>query len=434
LRNADFTIAECGFRIADLKDESELIEVGESKLIEGGERELSEASDERNGVDGRAAAGDRAPLRVLVVAPSLDILGGQAVQAERLLARLRAEPSLAVSFLPINPRLPGVLRRLQSIKYVRTVVTSLLYCSMLLARVRAFDVIHIFSASYFSFVLAPTPALLVARAYGKRIVLNYHSGEALDHLARWRTAVRTLRLADEIAVPSDYLVEVFARFGLRARAIFNLVETERFRFRARRPLRPVFLTNRNFEPHYNVGCVLRAFALIERRVREARLLVAGDGSQRDELKKLARDLGLRNAEFLGRIAPEKMSELYDAADIYLNGSEIDNQPLSLIESFAAGLPVVTTDAGGIPRIVTDEKTGLLVRRSDHEAMAAAALRLLDDDELAARIASAARAECAKYSWGAVRDGWLDLYHGLTGASAARRDEQAISRGVTVSER
>jgi glycosyltransferase involved in cell wall biosynthesis len=397
-------------------------------LIKESERELIEESD------GRGVVGGGATVRVLIIAPSLDILGGQAVQAERLLARLRAEPSLAVSFLPINPRLPGVLRHLQSIKYVRTVVTSMLYCLTLLARVNKFDVIHIFSASYFSFVLAPTPAMLAAKLYGKKIVLNYHSGEAEDHLARWRSAVRTLRLADEIAVPSEYLVEVFARFGLRARAIFNLVETERFQFRARQRLRPVFLTNRNFEPHYNVGCVLRAFARIEQRVPEARLLVAGDGSQRDELKQLARSLGLRHAEFLGRVPPEKMSELYDAADIYLNGSEIDNQPLSLLESFAAGLPVVTTGAGGIPYIVTHEKTGLIVKCGDDEAMAQAALRLLDDDELAERMTSAARAECARYSWSAVREGWLDLYHGLTSASVAQRDEQAINRGVPASER
>ncbi|MFL6209341.1 MAG: glycosyltransferase family 4 protein [Pyrinomonadaceae bacterium] len=406
-----------------MKDEGELVEISE--------RERVEARAARAGTgDGRAAVANSAPLRVLVVAPSLDILGGQAVQAERLLARLRAEPSLAVSFLPINPRLPGVFRRLQAIKYVRTVVTSLLYCAQLLARVGRFDVIHIFSASYFSFILAPTPAILIAKLYGKRTVLNYHSGEAADHLARWPSAVRTLRLVDEVAVPSDYLVEVFARFGLRARAIFNLIETERFQFRARRPLRPVFLTNRNFEPHYNVGCVLRAFALMQKHAPEARLLVAGDGSQRAELEQLARALDLRHTEFLGRVPPARVPELYGAADIYLNGSEIDNQPLSLLESFASGLPVVTTDAGGIPYIVTHEQTGLLVKCGDHEALAASAIRLLTDDALAARLAQAARAECGKYSWATVRDQWLELYHDLARTKVARRNEQ-VGDGVPV---
>src|SRR5687768_123403 len=75
------------------------------------------------------------PLRVLIVAPSLDILGGQAVQAERLVRRLEDERSLKVSRLFINPRLPGKLRKLQSVKYLRTVTTSILYCTNLLREV-----------------------------------------------------------------------------------------------------------------------------------------------------------------------------------------------------------------------------------------------------------------------------------------------------------
>ena len=365
------------------------------------------------------------PVRVLMVAPSLEILGGQAVQAARLLEELRREPALEVSFLPINPRLPGPLRLLQRVKYVRTIATLLFYCATLVARVRAYDVIHIFSASYFSFLLAPTPAILVARLYGKKTVLNYRSGEAEHHLRRWRTAVPTIRLVDAVAVPSGYLVDVFARFGLRAQSIFNIVELGRFRFRERRPLRPVFLANRNLEPLYNVGCVLRAFALIRERFPEARLTVAGDGSQRAELEELARELGLRQAKFIGRVEPARMHELYDAADIYLNSSDIDNMPGSIIESFAAGLPVVTTDAGGIPYIVSDGETGLLVRRNDHEALAGAAIRLLEDEALAVKITRAAHAECGKYNWAAVRDEWLKLYRGLRPARAAAGESAPI---------
>src|SRR6185295_14602492 len=111
------------------------------------------------------------PVRVLIVAASLDILGGQAVQAERLVRHLQEEPSLEVSFLPINPRLPGVLRKLQSIKYVRTVSTSILYILNLLRLVPKYDVIHIFSASQLSFLIAPTPAIFIGKLYGKKILL-----------------------------------------------------------------------------------------------------------------------------------------------------------------------------------------------------------------------------------------------------------------------
>ena len=358
-------------------------------------------------------------IRVCLVGPSLDILGGQAVQAARLLARLREIPSLEVDFLPVNPRLPGPLRLLQRVKLVRTVVTSVAYVAALLGRLRDYDVVHAFSASYFSYLLAPLPAMAVARFYGRRVVLNYRSGEASDHLRRSRVAVRSMGLADVILVPSGYLVDVFGRFGLAARSIFNFVELETLPYRERPHPRPVFLSNRNLEPLYNVGCVLRAFALIQRRVPEASLIVAGFGSQRAELEALARQLELRHVEFVGRVRPEEMPALYDRADVYLNAPDIDNMPNSIIEAFACGLPVVTTDAGGIPYIVTHERTGLMVPRGDAEGMAREALRLLEEPTLALRLATAARAEClARYVWPVVRDEWERLYAGLAGRASA----------------
>lgn len=363
------------------------------------------------------------PVRVCLVGPSTDILGGQAVQAERLLHRFRDVPEIEADFLPVNPRLPGVLGRLQRVKYVRTLLTETTYLANLARRLGRYDVVHAFSASYLSFVLAPTPAILIAKALGKKVVLNYRSGEAEDHLQRWRSAVPTMRLADRVVVPSGYLVDVFARFGLPAESIFNIVDLGRFRFRERRPLRPVFFANRNFEPLYNLPCVLRAFALVQERIPDASLTLAGDGSQRPALEALARELGLRNTRFLGRVPPTEMPALYDAADVYLNGSDIDNMPGSIIEAYASGIPVVTTDAGGIPYIVENERTGMLVPRGDDRAMADAALRLLADPDLAAGIARRAHEECSsRYSWEAVRDEWVALYTSLvsgaptTGAS------------------
>ena len=351
--------------------------------------------------------------RVLIVAPSFDILGGQSVQAASLLTRLDEEPSLEIGFLPINPRLPGIMRKLQAIKYVRTVVTSLLYVIALLVRVYKYDVIHIFSASYFSFVLAPTPAILVSKIYGKRILLNYHSGEAEDHLARWRrSAIPTIRLANALIVPSEYLVKVFSKFGLHAKAIYNIIDSSRFPFRSRSPLRPLFLSNRNLESHYGVDLVLQAFEIIQKEFPDASLKIVGDGSQRSSLERLAKELNLRNITFVGKVDQENIPNQYDEADIYLNGSWIDNQPLSLLEAFACGLPIVTTDAGGIPDIVSDQRTGLIVPCGDYRQMAKGAIRLLNDPELAKKIGEHGYAECRKYSWQAVRDAWLGVYRKL----------------------
>ena len=352
-------------------------------------------------------------LRVLLVAPSLDILGGQSRQAVRLMDKLKREPDLDVRFLPHNPRLPGTLRRLQSIKYVRTVVTTLMYVALLLWRVRKYDVIHIFCASYYSYSLSAIPALLISRLYGKKSILNYRSGEAKDHLENWQTAVPTLRWADEIVVPSGYLVDVFAGHDLRARAIYNIVELERFTYRERQPLRPIFLTSRLLEPLYNVPCVLRAFAIIQQHYPGAKLTIAADGYLRTELEALARELKLRNAEFIGFVKFENMPVLYDSADIYLSATSIDNMPSSITESMACGLNVVTTDGGGaIPYIMTNEVTGLIVDRDDHKALAAGAIRLLNDNELALKLVRNAHESSRKFTWPHIRDEWVNLYREL----------------------
>lgn len=360
----------------------------------------------------------RKPIRLLLVAPALRILGGQAVQANYLLEHLSREPGFEVSFVPHNPRLPRTLRWLQSIKYVRTLVTSFVYCVNLLIKVPRADIVHTFSASYLSFLLAPAPAILIARLYGKKVVLNYRSGEAEDHLRCWpRTSVPIMRLADELIVPSQYLIDVFRKFGLRASAIANIIDQSRFKFRERNPLRPIFFSNRNLYPLYNVGCILRAFAKIQQRFPEAKLIIAGDGSQRLSLEELARRLKLQNVEFRGRIAPGKMNELYDETDVYLNSSNIDNMPGSILESFASGVPVVSTSAGGIKCIVAHEQTGLLVPKNDHDAMASWAIKLLESPEMAASIARNAYEECSAYTWEAVRESWRSAYERLAGREA-----------------
>jgi glycosyltransferase involved in cell wall biosynthesis len=359
------------------------------------------------------------PIRVLLVGPSLAILGGQAIQARRLLERLAKIPGLEVSFLPVNPTLPGPLRWLQRIKYVRTIVTSIVYVATLVPAVLRNDVIHAFSAGYWSFLLAPAPAIVVGRLLGRKVVLNYRTGEADDHLTRHRlAAIPLMRLAHVIAVPSGFLIEVFARHGLEARAIANFVDTVRLPFRDRSQPAPRFLSNRNLEPLYNVACVLRAFGTIQGAYPDASLVVAGQGREEARLKTLATDMGLRQVSFVGAVAPEQMGALYDAADIYLNSPDIDNMPTSIIEAFACGLPVVTTDAGGIPFIVRHEGNGLMVPRNNDAAMAASVLRLLREPGLASRLTASARADVlARYTWESVADQWADLYHGLMAPEA-----------------
>jgi glycosyltransferase involved in cell wall biosynthesis len=359
-------------------------------------------------------------LNVAIVAPSMGILGGQAVQASRLLRSWENDPEVRAWLVPINPPPPHALTFSVRVKYLRTLVTQLGYWPSLARELRRADVVHVFSASYSSFLLAPLPAVLVAKLYGKPVVMNYRSGEASDHLARSAVARRTLRCVDANAVPSRFLRDVFTAHGVTSDVIPNVVDAKRFRFRPREPLRPRVLSTRNFEPLYNVPCTLRAFRLIQDSYPDATLTLVGAGSMDAALRQLAGDLRLRHVAFAGRVPPDEIWRYYAEADIYLQTPDIDNMPSSVLEAFASGCPVVSTKAGGVPAILADQLHGLLVPCGDAHAAGNAVMRLLAEPGLARRLADAALNTCATYQWSSVRGQWIALYRRIV-RPRGRRD-------------
>lgn len=348
-------------------------------------------------------------LRVAIVAPTLEILGGHSVQAAALLEGWQRDAEIDAWLVPINPPPPAWLAGAARVRYVRTVVTQFAYWPLLWRELRRADVVHVFSASYTSFLLAPLPAWLVARAFGTPVLLNYHSGEADDHLRRSRVARAMLRRVGSTIVPSRFLVDVFARFGLAAEAIPNIVDRDRFGFRRRERLQPRLLSTRNFEANYNVACTLRAFARVQTRHPDATLTVVGSGSQEADLRALAASLGLRGVTFTGRVAPAEMARYIDQADVYVQTPAVDNMPLSVLEAFSSGLPVVSTDAGGVRTMLTDDVHGLLAPLDDDAAIAGHVCRLLEEPGLGERLAATARRETDACTWNAVRDRWAAAY-------------------------
>jgi glycosyltransferase involved in cell wall biosynthesis len=254
--------------------------------------------------------------------------------------------------------------------------------------------------------------VLIARLLGKPVLMNYRSGQAPNHLKRSAVARATLRSVDGNAVPSRFLHDVFDGYGIRSEIIHNIIDLDRFRFRRRDALAPRVLSTRNFEGLYNIPCTLRAFRLLQDRRPDAQLTLVGSGSEDAAIRALAASLGLRHVTFAGRVPHDDMWRYYAEADLYLQTPDVDNMPSSVLEAFASGCPVVSTEAGGVPAILTDGVHGLLVPCGDHEAAAGAMLRLLDDSALARRIADAAFDSCARYQWPSVRGQWVNLYRRL----------------------
>jgi glycosyltransferase involved in cell wall biosynthesis len=346
-----------------------------------------------------------------IVAASLDILGGQGVEAALLIRSLEADGH-TVTFVPINPRSPSFIRWVKRVRMLRTAVNQIRYLPSLL-RLRGVDVVHVFSASYWSFLLAPVPAMLAARAFGKRVILHYHSGEAEHHLARWGWLVHPwLTLPDAIVVPSRYLSDVFSRHGYDATVIPNIVDLSAFEFRERRPLGPHLLSTRNLEPYYDVETVLLSYALLKADVPSATLTIAGTGSQEARLRRLASGLSLDGLRFVGRVEPEDMPRLCSEADIFLNASVLDNQPVSVLEAWASGLAIVSTPTGALREMLRHGENALVVPQRNPAAMAKAVMSLLVDPDRALAMTHCARSEVSRYSWPQVRRAWETAYQGI----------------------
>jgi glycosyltransferase involved in cell wall biosynthesis len=174
------------------------------------------------------------------------------------------------------------------------------------------------------------------------------------------------------------------------------------------------LIARNLEPIYDVENGLRVLELVRRRYPSTTLDVAGEGPERGRLERLAKELGLqRSVRFLGQVDNDKMPLLYSAADIALNPSIVDNMPISILEALASGVPVVSTNAGGIPAMVTSEQDAILVSPRNPVEMANAVIALWEAPERRAALREAGLLRVKAFAWSSVRELWRRVYERVT---------------------
>ena len=164
-------------------------------------------------------------------------------------------------------------------------------------------------------------------------------------------------------------------------------------------MRRHLLVARNLEPIYDNETAIRAFLIVNREYPESRLTIAGSGPLAEVLHTLAKSLGLgESVVFAGRLDKDKMAEAYRKADIAINPSLVDNMPNSVLEALASGVPVVSTNVGGVPFVVEHELTALLVPPKSPDEMAKAILRLMHDSALSEKLVNNGLAEAGKYTW------------------------------------
>lgn len=349
-------------------------------------------------------------LKLGLVGPLPPPAGGMANQTLQLAELLRGEGvtvTVVQTNAPYSPSLVGRLRGVRALFRLAPYVARLWHMT---ARV---DVVHIMANSGWSWHLVAAPAVWIASLRGVPAVVNYRGGDAELFLTRSAARIRrTLARTAALVVPSGFLHEVFARFGLRAEVVPNIIDAVRFcpgptPVSARAPH---VVVTRNLEPLYDIATALKAFQRILLAVPGARMTIAGAGPDRERLVSLAAALGISTAvRFTGLLDREGIAELYRSASVALNPSRVDNMPNSVLEAFASGVPVVSTRAGGVPFVAKDGTTALLVDVGNDQAMAAAVLRLVRDPSLAESLVQAGLREAQRYSWPTVSHAWLAVY-------------------------
>jgi len=346
-----------------------------------------------------------------------------AMQTEQL-GRLLQGEGLRVSRVATNaPYRPAFVEHLPGVRAVFRLLPYLLAVWRLAGRV---DVIHLMANSGWSWQLFAAPVLWLAARRRCPVIVNYRGGEASEYFRQsWRWVDPSLKKAALIAVPSGFLRAVFAGYGHQTRVIPNIVDLSLFRPRPKSADNAGAFTlviTRNLEPIYGIETALRAFASVLHEAPDTQLRIAGSGPQETELKSLASQLGIATAvQFEGRLDRSGIIGLYAQADAMLNPTTVDNMPNSVIEALACGVPVISTDVGGVPFIVRHEHTALLVPANDPVAMADAILRLRGDAQLQQKLRANGLEDVTQYSWPAVRQQWLSAY-----AAVADRQQGAAA--------
>lgn len=362
--------------------------------------------------DARERTVKPASFTIGLIGPLPPPSGGMANQT-RQLARLLREEGIAVEVVQVNasyrPQWIG------AIKGIRAAARLLPYLIRLWRAAGRVQLFHVMANSGWSWHLHAAPAVWIAKMRGCPVAVNYRGGDAQGFFAHsFYWVEKTLKRADAIVVPSAFLQQIFHRFGVAVTVVPNIVDLKRFSPRPKKgDDSPHLIVTRNLEPIYDVATAIRAFHIVSQEFAAARLSIAGSGLEEQNLKALADSLGIAGAvTFLGQLDNERMGALYASADLTVNSSLVDNMPVSILESLASGVPVVSTNIGGIPYLVEHEKTAMLVAPGDPQKIAQAILTLLRDPAKATALAREGLVLAQNHSWGSLKNKWLEVYSGL----------------------
>jgi len=279
-----------------------------------------------------------------------------------------------------------------------------------------FQVAHVDVFSGFAFFWALCCVYLL-KLFSKAIILTLHGGNLPEFSRKYPFLIRVLfKNANVITVPSRYLLFSMKEYYPDLFLIPNPINIKKFEFLQRRRIEPNLIWLRAFHEIYNPTLAPKLVAILKKRYPDIKLLMIGadkaDGSLQNT-KKLSEDLSLtKHIDFIGMISREDVPNWLNKGDILINTTNIDNTPISILEAMAVGLCIISTNVGGIPHLLENEKDALLVPPDNPEDMANAIHRVLSDSELAKNLSINARKKVEKFDWEEIYPLWEKLLRNI----------------------
>lgn len=243
--------------------------------------------------------------------------------------------------------------------------------------------------------------------------------------------------SDAITAVSDSLrEETYRSFDIQKDIVVipNFVDTERFRQSDKDHFKKMVAPNgerilvhaSNFRKVKRVEDVIRIFERVRERV-PSKLLMIGDGPERQHAEELARTLRIfKDIRFLGR--QDQMDEILSISDLFLLPSQNESFGLSALEAMACGVPVISTNAGGLPEINIHDKTGYLSDVGDVLNMSQHAIHILSDDSTLGSFKNAASLHARSFDKGRIVPVYEELYESVVNTyNAGREDRKPVSK-------
>lgn len=250
----------------------------------------------------------------------------------------------------------------------------------------------------------------ILKSLKKSFLLVLRGGELPKFSNERRRRVKNLlNSAKKVIAPSEYLKEEMKIYRDDILCISNGINLKNYKFRLRNNLKKKFIWIRAFHKTYNPFMAIEVLKILKEEYPNIFLCMIGpdkrDGSLEEVLKEIDNFKLEKNIEIIKGVEKEKIPEYLNNYDIFINTTNIDNTPVTIIEAMACGLCVVSTNVGGIPFLLKDKEDSLLVPKGDSRSMAEAILSLLKDPALCQKLSKNARQKAESFSWEKVLPLW-----------------------------